>query len=61
MLLFMVVSCFIMIIDCIIADKIEKMLCMRDKKKEEKKDIESVLDGDTINILRNYGLISKEM
>lgn len=57
MLLFIVVSFLIMIINCIIAEKIEKMLDMRNKKKN----IESMLDGDTINILRNYGLISKEL
>ena len=57
MLIFMVVSFFIIIINCIIADKIEKMLDMRNEKK---KSIEKVLDVETINILRNYGLISKE-
>ena len=57
MLLFIVVSFLIMIINSIIAEKIEKMLDMRNKKKN----IESMLDGDTINILRNYGLISKEL
>lgn len=59
MFLFIVVSFFIMTINCIIAEKIEKMLGMRTKKK--KKNIESMLDGDTINILRNHGLISKEL
>ena len=58
MLLFMVVSFFIMIINCIIADKIENMLDMKNKKE---KNIETVLDGDTIDILRNYGLISKKI
>ena len=57
MLIFMVVSFFIIIINCIIADKIEKMLDMRNEKK---KSIEKVLDVETINILRNYGLINKE-
>ena len=59
MLKFIAVSVIVMAIECTIADKIEEILDGKNKHSEEKQ-WEQYIDTDTLNILKNYGLINVE-
>ncbi len=59
MLRFIAVSFIVMATGCTVVDKIEEFLNGRNKPNEEKKQ-DQYIDTDTLNILKNYGLINVE-
>lgn len=59
MLKFIAVSFIVMVTGCIVVDKIEEFLNERNKYGEEKEQ-DQYIDTDTLDILKNYGLINVE-
>ena len=59
MLKFIAVSFIVMVTGCIVVDKIEEFLNERNKYDEEKEQ-DQYIDTDTLDILKNYGLINVE-
>lgn len=59
MLKFITVSFIVMVTGCIVVDKIEEFLNERNKYDEEKEQ-DQYIDTDTLDILKNYGLINVE-
>lgn len=49
----------VMVTGCIVVDKIEEFLNERNKYDEEKEQ-DQYIDTDTLDILKNYGLINVE-
>ena len=59
MLKFIAISFIGFTVECAIIDKIEEILEGKNKHIEER-DKEECIDTDTLNILKNYGLINIE-
>lgn len=58
MLKFITISILFMIVECMIADKLEALLSKKDNGKEQEQEYGT--DMETLKILSNYGLINSE-
>ncbi len=58
MLKFIAISILFMIVECMIADKLEALLSEKDNGKEQEQEYGT--DMETLKILSDYGLINNE-